>query len=244
MVPASVPIFIITCDRLGVLRESIASYREHIRTPFEIVIHDNGSTYQPLLAYLEELEGSGVAVYRHAERIVAQEQLNGVAGTVARWFSGRAPGNYVVTDPDVALVGDCGDILELYAHLLETAVEIEVVGPMLRIDDLPDCYPLKAEVIERHMKQFWHKSPLELTWRGRRIGYQHARIDTTFGMYRAGFRFRRLCRGYRTYAPYWARHLDWYIDPQRLSGDQKHYLHHASRVTHWGGARMARSLPR
>jgi GT2 family glycosyltransferase len=237
-----IPLFIITCNRLQCLQASIESYKQHIATPYEIVIHDNNSTYEPLLEYLRQLERDGVAVYRSATNVAAEEQLNLVANTVEHWFTTHAPSHYVVTDPDVALEGSCEDILQLYAYLLEGNPDIKVVGPMLRIDDIPDYYPLKQKVIASHTRQFWHKTPLNLCWKNKNVQYQLAPIDTTFGMYRRGFKFRRLCHGFRIYAPYWAKHLDWYINPATMSADQVYYLQHASGVSHWGGTWLRNSL--
>ena len=50
------PIFILSSDRLKVLEQSIRSYREQIKTPFEIVIIDFGTTFMPTLKYLKYLE--------------------------------------------------------------------------------------------------------------------------------------------------------------------------------------------
>jgi hypothetical protein len=219
---------------LKCLKTVIDSYKSHITTSHEIVIYDANSTYKPLLDYLKQLEQEGVTVYRSAKNITVDEHLNSVADAIDDWFATYSASYYVVTDPDIALEGNCGDILELYAYLLDTR-DIEVVGPMLRIDDIPDYYPLKQKVIERHTEQFWHKTPLTLSWKAKTIQYQLAPIDTTFGMYRSGFKFHRLCNGYRTYAPYWAKHLDWYINPAEMSEDQLYYLEHASIVSHWGG---------
>ena len=163
-------------------------------------------------------------------------QLNSIADTITDWFSCHDAPSFIVTDPDIELEAGGGDILEFYSDLLAASSQIEVVGPMLRIDDLPEHYPLKAEVIRRHTDQFWHKTPEHLLWRGKELLYQQALIDTTFGMYRKGFQFHRLSRGLRTYAPYAARHLDWYLNPQELSDDQRYYMKHASTVSHWGGA--------
>jgi hypothetical protein len=239
---APVPIFVITCDRTEVLRKSIASYHAALASPFEIVIHDNASTYPPMLEFLEILEGSGTTVFRNAERVEHPEQLNSVATSVETWMAGHDARHYVVTDPDIALEPGCGDLLELYADLLDEHPELEVVGPMLRIDDIPDGYPLKQLVIELHTDQFWHKDALTIDWRGRAIRYQHAPIDTTFGMYRRGYAFHRLSHGLRTYEPYWARHLDWYLEATRLTEDQRYYLRNATEVSHWGGSWLRRSL--
>lgn len=238
----TVPIFIISYNRLTSLQMTIDSYKKYIRSPFELVIHDNNSSYKPLLDYLRQLETEGVTVHYSKEKVAFEKQLDMVSCTIDDWFSRHSASHYVVTDPDIALEGNCEDILELYACLLDTVKNIEVVGPMLRIDDIPDYYPLKQKVIELHTLQFWHKKPKTLLWRNKSIQYQSARVDTTFGMYRSNFKFHRLSNGYRTYAPYWARHLDWYINPNVMSEDQLYYLQHASGVSHWSGTWLREEL--
>ena len=237
-----IPIFIISCNRLGCLQATIDSYKKYIATPYEIIIHDNNSTFKPLLDYLKQLEKEGVTVYYSTKSVAVEKQLNNVAHTIDDWFKTHSASHYVVTDPDIALEGNCKDILELYAYLLDTIKNIDVVGPMLRIDDIPDFYPLKQKVIERHTEQFWHKTPLTLRWRTKTIQYQSAPVDTTFGMYRSGFKFHRLSIGYRIYPPYGARHLDWYINPALMHEDQLYYLQHASGVSHWSGALLREKI--
>lgn len=234
------PIFVISFNRLTVLRLALTSYEQLPGT--QIIIHDTGSTYEPLLAYLSELQQSGKATICHGPPVLCGDDLNSVAATIERWFSENDADHYIVTDPDVALCDDCHDLLELYADLLRGFPTAEVVGPMLRIDDIPDHYPVKEFATQRHVEQFWHKTPLSLDWNGKVIQYQKAPIDTTFGMYRMDFKFHRLSSGLRTYAPYWARHLDWYIDPERMEPDQKFYLQTSSDVSHWGGAYLREKL--
>ena len=74
--------------------------------------------------------------------------------------------------------------------------------PMLRLsglcsefDDIPDSFPLKRLVIQRHTNDFWHKPPESIAWKGQNIAYQRAAIDTTFGMYRSGTSFSRPSNG-------------------------------------------------
>lgn len=233
-----IPIFIITRDRTSVLQESLASYETNIGTPFEIVIHDNGSTYGPMLELLESMEAKGTKVYRSKEN-----SLNAAAESVEDWYKTNDAPYYVVTDPDVALDDTEPDILEYFAYLLEHS-DGQVVGPMLRIDDIPDYYPLKKRAEDGHYKQFWHQVPQCFSWRDRLFHILPAMIDTTFGMYRKGFRFRRQNQGIRTYAPYIARHLDWYIDPNNLTDDQAYYMQNASYISHWGGTWMKKYVPK
>jgi hypothetical protein len=208
-----------------------------------LVVHDTGSTYPPLLDYLAELERAGAIVYRNRLHIATADNLNAVAETVEDFIARYGQSKYVVTDPDIALCEGCPpDVLALYAHVLDAIADIDAVGPMLRIDDIPGYYPLKQTVIKRHTETIWQKQPLLLDWQGGEIAYQRTYIDTTFGMYRKGFRFRRMCNAARIYEPYWARHLDWYIDPANMSEDQRVYLATSTDVGHWGGVWLRDAL--
>ncbi|MCK4827424.1 hypothetical protein KA005_67465, partial [bacterium] len=137
---------------------------------------------------------------------------------------------YVVTDPDIALDNVEGNILDVYAHLLEILPENYIVGPMLRIDDIPDYYPLKERVISKSFESRYHsRKILTIPYKNKDIKFITANIDTTFGMRRAGENFWRHRWGARVLAPYAARHLEWYLDPKNLTEDQKYYINHASR---------------
>ncbi len=57
------PIFVISYNRAGALKQAVASYRRQIR-PVEIIIHDNGSDDPATLALLDELNEAGVMIYR------------------------------------------------------------------------------------------------------------------------------------------------------------------------------------
>jgi hypothetical protein len=235
-----IPIFVFTCDRTSVLQQSLASYKR-IRPEPIIVIHDNGSTFPPMLDYLRGLERDGVQVFRSGP-VKGDADLNRIAETIEAWFRSNDAPYYIVTDPDIAIEDGYEDMLDVYAHFLTAIPQLAVVGPMLRIDDIPDHYPLKFVAAGRHYYQFWCKEPLEAPVNGKTVRYQHATIDTTFGMYRRGFSFHRYNDGIRVYAPYWAKHLDWYIDPKHMSDDQLYYMERASVVSHWGGAWLRDNL--
>lgn len=229
-----IPIFIISCDRLEVLKKSIQSYNDCIKTPFEIVIIDFGSTYEPTLEYLKGLEHEKVKVY-WKEKIRHKGNLNNISEIVQDYFKDHSASNYVVTDPDIALDNVEGNILNVYTHLLEILPENYIAGPMLRIDDIPDYYPRKKEVINWEMR---HNPPRlkinTIQYENRIVKYIFAHIDTTFSMNRAGTSWRRYVMAARVMPPYSARHLDWYLNPQCLSGDQEYYMKHASRrISNW-----------
>ena len=145
-----VPIFIITYDRLEVLKQSLESYHNYVKTPFEIVIIDFGSTYKPTVNFLKQLEGEGTIVY-WKNKIIQNTELNKAGYCINDYFKIHPKSNYVVTDPDIALDNVEGDILDFYSFFLESMPQVGVVGTMLRMDDIPDYYPLKKELIGGRM---------------------------------------------------------------------------------------------
>jgi len=237
-----VPIFIIVKDRLEVLKKTIQSFESSIKTPFEIVIHDNNSTYEPTIDYLKELEKQGKKVYRNKKISKNNvEELHSVRESINKHKSNSK--YYVVTDPDIELDNVRGDILVFYAFILNNFKKFQVVGPQLRIDDIPDYYLLKKEVIARHSK-LWNKKSLKVNfiYRGENFRAVKYAIDTTFGMYRNGYVFKRLSKGVRTFSPYSARHLDWYIDPNKLTDDALYYINMKDRLRlkmgHWSTEKL------
>jgi len=227
-----IPIFIITKDRLKCLRLAISSYRKFIKTPFEIIIHDNNSSYKPTLRYLKSLESIGIKIYRNTKPFNGiNEELITVSGSIKDYLNNNKDTKYyIVTDPDIILDSVNGDILEFYIYILEKT-GIDVVGPSLRIDNLPDFYPFKRKVI-KHESKFW-KNSKSITFKNNIYTCYNANIDTTFGMYKSSYEFSRPTIGIRTGSPYYARHFDWYINPKKLSGDQKFYINKTYKISHW-----------
>ncbi len=225
-----VPIFIIVHDRVEVLKKTVESFEWQIATSIEIIFHDVASTYPGCLDYLKDMKAKGYTVYRSS-----RNDHRTVTNSINAYLAANPKCEYyAVTDPDIELDNVNGDILEHYIWLLKKYGHHLAVGPMLRIDDIPDYYPKKELAIKRHTLQFWHKRPTPITWNGKTAHIQRAAIDTTFQVaHRSNKRpFPR--PGIRCYAPYAARHLDWYIDPDNMTPDQQYYSSHATRTAHWG----------
>jgi len=229
-----IPIFVISSDRLKSLKESIQSYHDYIKADFKIVIIDFGTSYKPTLEYLKHLEDKGIKVYWN-KKISYKGALNNIRPIIQDYFKTHPKSNYVVTDPDIALDNVEGDILSVYSHLLESLYEIATVGPMLRIDDIPDCYPLKNRLLSNSLETVYNRRRVKtILYKNKVIKYIIVKIDTTFGMRRAGADFWRNKWGARVLSPYAARHLDWYLDPKNLTEDQRYYISHASRrISTW-----------
>jgi len=88
----------------------------------------------------------------------------------------------------------------------------------LKIDDLPDCYAMKKEVILWE-QQFFQRKRDEFLY--------FAPIDTTFALYRPYGKRRHAffnVEMYRTAFPYMARHLPWYIDSENPDEENLYYI--------------------
>ena len=237
-----VPIFVITCDRISVLIKSLLSYYTRIANPIEVIIHDNHTTYPPTQDFLNRLEEAGVSIYRSGTDVTHDRALSNLSATIAHWYKTNNSRYYVVTDPDIEIEEGSADILDILAHLLDENPHMNVTGPMLRRDDLPDHYPLKAQVQKQQAGVYRGYRSWNVPWGSKRVIVQDGWIDTCFGMYRRDFTFHNYNRALQTYDPYQARHLDWYIDPLNLAPDQLYYLYRNNPVGHWGSTWLHQAL--
>jgi hypothetical protein len=221
-----IPIFIICKDRVTVLKECIESYKK--LGDVDILLIDNGSTYPPMVEYLNAVaEKVYVNLSANGEFVDISDSINAF---IDDWFKYNDSDYYIVTDPDILLENPGPKLIDYYKEILDKEQSYLCVGPMLRIDDLPECFGLKNDMIKAHKFQFWDKE----SFKHKESRVQPAMIDTTFAMYRKGFRFKRLNLGIRVHEPYMAKHLDWYIDTNNLTDEQKYYFEHASKVSSMG----------
>ncbi len=105
------------------------------------------------------------------------------------------------------------------------------VGTALRWDDFPETLTLSYE---GNVAKF---PPKALLYNDKNYYYISAPVDSTFAMYRSGFPLKRLVgKHIRMLPPLGARHMDFYLEKERLPADYKHY-HHVARakaVNHMG----------
>lgn len=209
-----VPIFIIVHNHFETLKTTVHSYITQIKTPFKIIFHDVCSTYKPTLDYLNDMKQQGFTVYRseinhhHTVLMSVKEYMTKNKHLIY----------YVITDPDIKLYNVNKDILEYYIYLLNT-YNVKSVGPMLKIDDIPDYYPRKKNVIDTHYKQFWSKTPIKVKYNRNEYEIIKCPTDTTFQLSSIknppeSFPHQN---SIRCLHPYSAQHLDWYIDPNNLT---------------------------
>ena len=215
--PFQVPILINNFNRLAYLEQLIAwleraGYRK-------IYIIDNNSDYPPLVEY-----------YRQSPHTVFR--LNRNQGHFSIWetiiFSRFSRDYYVYTDPDIVPDETCpSDIMSYFKSLLEAYPWAKKVGFGLRIDDLPDHYALKQQVIQWET-QFWQRPVQQDVF--------DALIDTTFALYRPGAKGGADGPAIRTAGKYIARHMPWYENSQALDDETLYYLRSCSKASSWYSA--------
>lgn len=240
MVPSNtfIPIFVLTRDRISSLQTSLESYQHTFNSPYEIIILDHNSTYPPMVQYLHELEVKqkiSVVPLRQEKWSAALNEAN----SIIRDYLDQHPSieAYVFTDPDIAFLNSAPDVLLFYAGLLRSCPTYKVVGPSLKITDIPSHYNTTLSngySVYEHESQFWRVVPNIATWNG--VGYHvvNQLIDTTFAMYRRNTSMGRLSSpSVRAYAPYAAVHVDWYYDTQDLPADKIYYLNRQKGVNNW-----------
>lgn len=221
------PIFLISYNRADILKQAIAGL-QHLKTPIDIIIHDNGSSDEYTLATLVELEKSGIKIFR-SYAINHPDELNNVQNSISSYFGSNIKSEYAVSDCDIDLSSAAEDAIDVYRDLLYINENIKCCGPMLRISDIRKDYPLYNHVMNRHIDQFWKKTPNIIDLNGKKIGVQAAFIDTTFAVHKKHEPFTRLKLGLRVYNPYEALHLDWYIS----NPEDQYHLNSNSNIAHW-----------
>ena len=212
-----VPVVINNFNRLTMLLKLIDSLET--RGYDNLYIIDNASSYPPLMDW-----------YRHCKYPVFM--LNRNVGHLAVWETGLykmfTDTYFVYTDADMEISPECpDDFMEYFIRLLRRYPKALKCGFAIRIDDLPDSFDNKQQVIEWE-SQFWeHELEPDV---------YNAPIDTTFAVYKPFFKgetvdFNDLY--IRSGFPYTIRHLPWYADSRNLSDEDRYYLSHIKTSTHW-----------
>lgn len=171
-----------------------------------IYIIDNASTYPPLLNY-----------YKETKHIVIRLEANiGYKAlwdtSIHLWLRGLP---YIYTDPDILPIDECPlNAVQFFQETLAKYKEVNKVGFGLQIDDLPDFYPSKSDVIKWESK-YWNNPIGENLYK--------ADIDTTFALYRSFSADQQWGKTLRTGGKYLAKHLPWYENPQLPSAEELYY---------------------
>ena len=213
--PKAIPIIINNRNRYTTLKQLIDSLEK--RGYHNIYIIDNNSSYPPLLEYYKNIKHKIFFLHKNI-------------GYLALWKSGVYKNFnkdfYVYTDSDVVPIEECpDDFMRLFHDALIHNSDVQKAGFSLKIDDLPDYYLHKQDVVQWEKRHF-EKSVSNL--------FYEAPIDTTFALYRPGAKGRASqLRNFRSKYPYEARHMPWYVDTNKIEAEEKYYIENSNTSTHW-----------
>jgi hypothetical protein len=209
---ADVPVMVICRDRLEPLRRLVswleAEGIDHIH------LIDNDSTYPPLLEFFSSTPHSVVRLGRNV-------------GHTSPWLpelSALRRGPFVVSDCDVVPDPGAYGAIEHFIDLLNRYRSVVKVGFGLHIDDLPEHYDRRQEVVDWE-SQFWERPLVEDVYM--------ATLDTTFALHRPGTEYT-LGPSLRTGGRFMARHEPWYQDSAAVSEDLAYFQARAGSSTTWG----------
>jgi hypothetical protein len=219
---APIPIFIPFRDRISVLIETIRSFHRHIRTPFELVIINDNSTYPTAVNFLNRLSESGVYIHNNMQPWNGFDELYEIFKKVISEYMEKSEAEFfILTDPDTALDSAPGNILSVYQHVFEV-LNPKVVGALFRWDD----WPVSMRSVPGIKLGAEYIVPKGVEYYGRIYYYIQWPIDTTFAMYRKGEELKRYntSPAFRMLPPLGVRHLDFYLDHTNPPADYVHYL--------------------
>jgi len=229
--PAPIPIFIMFKDRVSVLMETLRNLYRYIRTPFEIIIINDNSTFPAAVAFLRRLQESGVHVHDNKQSWGEDfNQLYEIVATFIEDYMGSSnASHFVLTDADCALDSAPWNILFVYQNILD-GLGVDAAGAAIRWDDWPPNAPNWEDKVVTLPAEAYE-------FRGRNYYYNKAPVDTTFAMYRKDRRLKRLAGSHiRILPPLAVRHVDFYLDKEHLSDDYKFYhaIARANQANHMG----------
>jgi len=181
----------------------------------ELIIVDNGSTYEPLLDYYRSLQ----------HRVIYLENIGHTAPWTEAVKSRVKTDFYAVTDPDLDLKDTPKNCLLHLADCLRRYPQAGKIGLGLTFDEVPPESPYFFHV-NNHEKRYWELPLYDGLVR-------QAPVDTTFAVYhKALVDEYRVCGG-RTDRPYTARHIPWSL--VRVDAEFQYYLEHANNSSSYKG---------
>lgn len=203
----SIPIFIISYNRKNDLSFIVKRLLKDGYT--NLIILDNASTESGLIEYLRHIKDERINVV-----FLEKNYGHGVLWECHQFDDIIESQYYVLTDPDVFPINDCpNNYVEVFYDILQKYPDKTKVGFSLKIDDLPNSYPFKYDII-RFESFYWEKKLPYF------FDIYDAPIDTTFALYKPGIiDKRKFCDAIRTGGEYVARHNGWYVTEQNQNSE-------------------------
>jgi hypothetical protein len=171
----------------------------------EIIILDNDSSYDPLIKWYKEIEDRIDVRYLNNE------------GHLAIWSTGiyKELGDYFIyTDSDIELNSNMPYSYQIFMYNLLQKYEMNKIAFAIKIDDLPDHYRYKNQVIRNESK--WWLEQIEQD-------IYKADTDTTFALMRNigdnTYKSLRIAK-----PDFICRHIPFYIDLENLDQEEQYYI--------------------
>lgn len=172
------------------------------RDSTNIIIIDNESTYPPLLEWYKNLPNIIKVHYGPNYGHHAIFQSGVINDIVEDWC--------FYTDSDIQLNPNMPKDYQKVMFDLAIGYNYNKIGLALSINDLPDHYMLKPQVI-RNESGWWQQKILDNVYR--------ADTDTTFCLIKKCDQFDSL----RIAGDFTAKHMPWYLDLDNLSAEEQYY---------------------
>jgi hypothetical protein len=198
------PVFL-PCHDLGAQLERIAAAYRRQTMPHELVLIDGGAANLETQQAIEALQQNG-ALVRVIDPGNPEQQAKSLQHIIQQYFKRWGePQRYAIASGAVDFSNTSPDAFALYDELLDCFPEVEAVGPMLRIQDLPFGHPALSGEIEEH---WLHERSSCQTSLGP-VAVVQTSLAGNFALCRADRRHRAPRSGLRVHHPFDARNLGW-----------------------------------
>ncbi|MBA4100465.1 MAG: hypothetical protein C0484_27280 [Rhodospirillum sp.] len=198
------PIFL-PCHDLGAQLERIAAAYRRQSMPHELVLIDGAAAGLETQQAIEALQQDGAQV-RVIDPGNPEQQTKSLRHVIQQYFKRWGePQRYAIASGAIDFSNTSPDAFALYDELLDRFAEVEAVGPMLRIQDLPFGHPALSGEISEH---WLHERSSCETSLGP-VGVLVTSLAGNFALCRADGRHRPPSSGLRVHHPFDARNLAW-----------------------------------
>jgi len=198
------PIFL-PCQDLGAQLERIAASYRRQSMPHELVLIDGGTAGLETQRAIEALQQDGAQV-RVVDPGSPEQQTKSLRHVIQLYFKRWGePQRFAIASGSIDFSNTSPDAFALYDELLDCFPEVEAVGPMLRIQDLPFGHPaLNGEIAEHWLHE---RSSCETSLGP--VGVVETSLAGNFALCRADGRYRQPHSGLRVHHPFDACNLAW-----------------------------------
>lgn len=217
--------FIISYNRLSFLKQQVEFLSQNPMLQLHIV--DNGSTYPPLIEYLNNIDCPVTFMPdNQGHQVIWKRNKHpqvGYINSISEFFCKDEP--YIVTDPDI--IPEDPNFHELLLQGLEKFPSVNKIGLGLRTDDIPESYPLREQILN-HENEVLERKYIDDD------RFVIMPVDTTLAIYRSGYHEYSVKGALRTTRSL-AKHLSWYITADDMKTEENKFYFESIKdgSTHW-----------